>query len=166
MRTTSRSYSNFFDMVRCRRTTYEFSSKKVKNSDINKILEAARWAPSTSNIQPWHFIVVQDKKKISALIDSASYGAFHTDPPLIIALVLLDEHWVPSEHRGVKNNRVGTAEAYLCLAMPALIMVFEAQELGINSALVTPELKASSKILKLKGNNICPLMLCLGYEAN
>ena len=97
-------------------------------------------------------------------MESAHYGAFHTDPPLIIGLVLLDEHWEPSAHRGIKNSKVGTADAYLCLGMSALSMVLEAHDLGVDSGLVTPELHPSSEILRLTGNTLCPLMVVLGYE--
>ena len=72
---------NFFKLVKSRKTTYEFTDKKIKDADIKKILEAARWAPSCSNVQPWHFIVVKDKKRISDLMKLAFYGAFHSPPP-------------------------------------------------------------------------------------
>ncbi len=34
-----------------------FTSQKVENDVLARIFEAARWAPSSSNIQPWRFIV-------------------------------------------------------------------------------------------------------------
>lgn len=34
-----------------------FSDKKVEKEKLQSIFEAARWSPSTSNEQPWHFIV-------------------------------------------------------------------------------------------------------------
>jgi len=34
-----------------------FSSEAVGSEQIKSILEAARWAPSSSNIQPWRFLV-------------------------------------------------------------------------------------------------------------
>jgi nitroreductase len=48
------------------------------------VLEAARLAPSASNIQPWQFIVVTDsenRKKISAL---CPFGWFLADSPVVI----------------------------------------------------------------------------------
>lgn len=160
----NKKYSNFLELAKSRKTTYEFSGKKVKSADIKKILEAARWAPSCSNIQPWYFIVISDKKKISEIVQHSYYGAFHTDPPILIALVLNEGLWAQSEYSGVKNCKVGIRDAFLCLAMPALNMILEAQDLGLNSALVSPEVKIASKTLKLKGNNIAPLVVALGYE--
>lgn len=34
-----------------------FTSQKVDNNALARIFETARWAPSSSNIQPWRFIV-------------------------------------------------------------------------------------------------------------
>lgn len=39
-----------------------FSKKKVEKEKLNSILEAARWAPSAFNEQPWRFIVGQRGK--------------------------------------------------------------------------------------------------------
>lgn len=155
---------DFLKIARTRKTTYEFLTKKVDEGHIIKIMEAGRWAPSCSNSQPWHFIVVKDKERIKKMIDSASYGAFHTDPPLLIVFVLDSECWETSDHRCIKNDKLGTMEAYLCIAMPALSMVFEATSLGIQSCILTPEQNISSKILKLNKGDQVPIMIGLGYE--
>ena len=34
-----------------------FSNQDVSNHSLLKMLEAARWAPSANNLQPWHFIM-------------------------------------------------------------------------------------------------------------
>ena len=43
----------------------------VSEEQLNFILEAARWAPSAGNSQPWEFIVVRDPKLRLAIIDIA-----------------------------------------------------------------------------------------------
>ena len=154
----------FLKLAKSRKTTYEFTDKEIKNSDIKKFLEAARWAPSCSNSQPWRFIIIKNKETIDKLIRISSYGGFHTDPALIIALVLDFECWETSDHRCVRNSKVGTIESYLSIAMPALSMVFEAQEIGISTCLLTPEMNAASDILKLGRKNSAPLIVGFGYE--
>ena len=79
---------SFLALAKARKTSYEFSDNEVQNKDVEKILEAARWSPSCSNIQPWHFVIVKDKKEISELIELSYFGDFHTEPPLIIAFIL------------------------------------------------------------------------------
>ena len=53
-----------FQCIRTRRTVREFTDDPVPDLVIHRILQAARWAPSSSNTQPWHFIVVREKATI------------------------------------------------------------------------------------------------------
>src|SRR5699024_11031571 len=39
-----------------------FSTKQVEQEKLHKIFEAARWAPSAANWQPWHFIYAKTKE--------------------------------------------------------------------------------------------------------
>ena len=48
----------FFDLVKNRRSVRKYKSQPVDKEDILKILDAANWAPSAMNWQPWEFIVV------------------------------------------------------------------------------------------------------------
>ncbi|MCL2149652.1 MAG: nitroreductase family protein [Dehalococcoidia bacterium] len=51
----------FLKLVQNRRSTRKFKSNAVVASeDIQKILEAGRWAMSGANAQPWEFVVVDD----------------------------------------------------------------------------------------------------------
>ena len=44
-----------------RRSIRKYKDKAVSDADILQLIESARLAPSGSNTQPWHFIVVKDK---------------------------------------------------------------------------------------------------------
>ena len=55
-------YDSFLDLVRHRRTVRRFRPDPVPDEYVDKIIEAARWAPSGYNMQPWDFVVVKDKK--------------------------------------------------------------------------------------------------------
>jgi len=58
----SNSETLLFEAVRTRRTIRaEFLPKEVLREDIERILDAARWAPSGHNIQPWEFIAITDR---------------------------------------------------------------------------------------------------------
>ncbi len=54
-------YKSFIELVRNRRSTRRFRPDPLPDADINKIIEAARWAPSGYNMQPWEFIVIKEK---------------------------------------------------------------------------------------------------------
>lgn len=45
------------NLLRQRRSPRAFSDRPVAAATLRSVLEAARWAPSANNQQPWHFIV-------------------------------------------------------------------------------------------------------------
>ncbi len=155
---------NFLEFAKKRRTTYEFSGKKIENQQIMTILEAGRWAPSCSNSQPWHFIVIEDKKRISKIMNTAYYGAFHTDPAVIIALVFKNDQLKDDKHICGYEAKISKAHGHECIGMAGLNMAYMAQELGIDSCFLTPAHKEIAKLLKLGDFGECMLMVGLGYE--
>jgi len=57
----SRSISFLEDMQR-RRTVRDFSARPVSREIIENCVRTAMTAPSGANMQPWHFVVVQDPR--------------------------------------------------------------------------------------------------------
>jgi nitroreductase len=51
---------SFFEAARLQRGTRRFAPDAVSDETLDRILQAATWAPSGSNRQPWHFIVVRE----------------------------------------------------------------------------------------------------------
>ena len=60
-----------------RRTIRRFKPEPVGEEQLGLILEAGRWAPSFSNLQPWKFVVVKDKKLREALDRTAKESVLH-----------------------------------------------------------------------------------------
>jgi len=64
----------FLELTKKRRSIRRFKPDPIPDEYIEKILEAARWAMSGANGQPWEFIVVKDeetKAKIAAARNEA-----------------------------------------------------------------------------------------------
>ena len=154
----------FLKLAKARKTTYEFSNRKVNDSDLNDILEAGRWAPSCNNTEPWHFVIIKNKETIKKLMMTANYGDFHTDPALMIALVLLSEQCPGEGQSCFRGEDSGVHDSYMCIGMVALNMSLEARDLGIDTCIVTPTEEVAKRILKVKKNNAVPLLLGLGYQ--
>jgi len=57
--------------IQSRRTIRRFKPDPIDEKKIEMILEAGRWAPSFSNLQPWKFIVTKDQK-VKKELDKAS----------------------------------------------------------------------------------------------
>ena len=79
-----------FQCIRSRRTVREYKSDSIPEDVVRKVLQAGRWAPSSSNTQKWHFIVVQDRDTLAALGKIATHGPFIGQAPLAIAVVMDD----------------------------------------------------------------------------
>ena len=71
-----------YECIRTRRTVREFKPDPVPEAIVQKILQAGRWAPSSSNTQPWHFVVVSARETIAALGRIATQGPFIGQAPL------------------------------------------------------------------------------------
>ncbi len=55
-------YEALMDVIRNRMTNRAFAPCEVPRDHFEKILEAARHAPSGANAQPWHYTVVRDRE--------------------------------------------------------------------------------------------------------
>jgi nitroreductase len=52
----------FKDIVMQRYATKKFDGKKIPQEKIDELLEMIRYAPSSSNIQPWKIMIISDKE--------------------------------------------------------------------------------------------------------
>ena len=50
-----------FEAIMNRKSVRAYRNDPIPKEVLTRVLEAARWAPSGSNLQPWKFIVVRDK---------------------------------------------------------------------------------------------------------
>ena len=48
------------EAIRERRSVRRFTEEPVSEEDLAQVLEAARWAPSWVNVQPWKIVIVKD----------------------------------------------------------------------------------------------------------
>ena len=53
---------DFFNKIKTRRTIRDFSSKDIPEEILENAIQAAGRAPSGANQQPWHFVIVGNKK--------------------------------------------------------------------------------------------------------
>lgn len=67
--------------IMTRTSIRQYKDQPVEQEKIDVMLKAAMAAPSAVNLQPWHFIVITDKKTIDLLS-----GKQPTNAPLLIAM--------------------------------------------------------------------------------
>lgn len=83
----------------------QFSDKKPSREQLLEILKAGQLAPSWVNVQPWHFIIVQDKETIE-ILGKLSFGQPHVSnaTTLIVCCGTLDS-WNPDNYKDIISSR-------------------------------------------------------------
>ncbi len=145
------------EAIRTRRTIRKFKSEPVPDDTVEKILEAGRWAPTGSNLQPWRFVVVKNRA-ILDMIRKISPGYLGATP---MAIVICSDK-ATAYAKGGKLGR-----DYLTIAdcsMAAENMLLAAHALGLGACPVksfsTPAVK---EILELPDGIEPELILMVGY---
>ena len=66
---------DILDVLTSRKSIRRYKSDPVSDEMIDKILEAARWAPTGENYQPWRFIVIKDQETRNKIGDLSKLGS-------------------------------------------------------------------------------------------
>ena len=77
-------YEGFMDLVRGRRSHWHFRPEPVPDALVEKVVDAARYAPSAYNSQPWEFVVVRDaglREEITRIVAEGLPGLPPKLPP-------------------------------------------------------------------------------------
>jgi nitroreductase len=85
-----------YDAIRARRSVRSYEDREVPREVLDRLLEAARQAPSANNVMPWRFIVVRDAETRRAIAESGVYGKFLAKTPVVIAACAdaqASSHW-------------------------------------------------------------------------
>lgn len=105
------------DRYSCR--SYD-AARPVAKADVERIVEAARLAPSACNRQPWTFIAVTNPDKRRAIL-SKSRPAFADAPVLLVACGHHGEAWHrPADSKDHTDVDVSIAVEHICLAASSL----------------------------------------------
>jgi len=144
---------NFLELAKKRYSVRKYSSKKVEEEKLLKILEAGRVAPTATNGQPQRLIVVQQEDGLNKLNKGSKiFGA----PLAIIVCADHDKTW----KRPFDNMDTADIDASIVTDH----MMLQATELGLGSVWIC---YFDPKIIKEEFNipeNIEPInILAIGY---
>ncbi len=102
------------ELIRARRTARgPFKPDPVPSQHVRIILEAARWAPSSHNSQPWKLIVVDDPE-IKKAIAELTLAVVRFDRPLLEA----NQRWLRFTRRDLERKKDGIYLRYFRLLPP------------------------------------------------
>ena len=135
------------DAIRQRRSIRQYRDEPVSDADVRTILEAAQWAPSGLNNQPWRFVVVRDADVRHEVAEQTRYREIIRSAPLMIAVFLDHE----ASYDRVKDcQAIGACLQNMWLAMYAL---------GLGGVWIGEILKNGTRVRQiLKVPETCELM--------
>lgn len=110
---------DFYEVVRTRRSVRRYQERPVEEDKLERVLEAARLAPSAANRQPWLFIVTETEK-----IKKEFYKAYNKDwfwqAPLVICTCgVRKEAWRRPDGKSYLDVDIAIAMEHLVLAATA-----------------------------------------------
>jgi len=75
-----------FEAIKNRRSIRVFERKVVSEEQVERLIDAARHAPSAGNIQPWEFVIVRNLQIKQQLSVAALGQAFIEKAPVVIVV--------------------------------------------------------------------------------
>ena len=82
--------ASFYEVVSTRRSVRRFTKTPISDEVLNACLDMAMLAPSSSNLQPWQFFVIEsEEKRQKAVQFCMSQNAAKTANKLIVVVLSL-----------------------------------------------------------------------------
>lgn len=82
---------DIYEVISRRKSVRAYRADEIPTEVLQRILEAARLAPSAKNIQPWRFIVVRDRQRIADLAVACNNQSFIAQAPVVICGCALEK---------------------------------------------------------------------------
>lgn len=146
---------NVLEAIKERRSIRQFTHEPMEKETLEKLLDAARWAPTASNQQRWRFVVVTSPS-VKELIKKFSPGIFAMPSAFIVICV-----------EKAPGARAGAEVTYLAdCAIAAQNIMLAAYELGIGTCVALSYAKVAVREILNLPENVEPLfVITLGYAA-
>lgn len=132
----------FFDLIQRRHSVRAYKSDPVEQEKINKILEAARLAPTAANRQPFKVLVIHTSGREQEI--SKIYGRewFYKAPVVLGMCTIPDKAWVRSDSKNYCDIDAAIVMDHIILA---------ATDLGLGTCWIGAFNAAAAKeVLKLE----------------
>lgn len=118
---------DFSELVRKRQSDRRYEERAVPRELVMRCIEAAHFAPSACNSQPWHFIVVDEPslcKEVADCMTSIGMNKFAAQAPCFIVVCQEAPNFTARLGGWIKNKHFplidcGIATAHLTLAATA-----------------------------------------------
>lgn len=125
---------DFLEFVSSRQSDRAFDAERpVEKEKIERIVEAARLAPSACNAQPWHFIVIDDpelKNKVADATSARTLGMNHFTKQAPVHILLVEEKVNLTSGVGGWIKKKDYAQMDLGIVAAHIVLAAHAEGLG------------------------------------
>lgn len=150
------------NIISQRKSTRSFSSKVIEQEKMKSLFEAVRWAPSSSNEQPWVYIYATDeqpelKEKMISTLSSGNQAWAKQAPLLVFSL---------ARKTFLRNGNVN-AYALYDLGCANAFLALQAVDLGLQIRQMAgyDRLKAA-ELLNIPSEMEPGVFIAIGYPGN
>jgi nitroreductase len=144
-----------WDAIRSRRNVRSYGSAAIAAKDLDRILDAARRAPSAGNQQAWDFIVCTDRTQLAQLARVGPAARHVANSAATIALV------APTSNEPRTRDLI-----QFDLGQATMSVMLAAADLGIGSAHAgVHDQDLARRLLGLPQDRFCALLITLGVPA-
>jgi nitroreductase len=183
-------YESFMEVIKSRRSVRKFTDEKISHEQIEKLIEAACWAPSNHNRQGWKFIVFENQQDIKKLADQIRqfikkslaethrlvasqadelihYSGAFDQAPVVILVMHKKSPAISKQALDLATSNLASGEA-ISAAMATQNLLLSASAMRLGACIMTAPLLAgqvwtSLKDMPLGFEPTC--MIALGYPA-
>lgn len=144
-----------WDAIRARRNVRDYAERPLPPDDLDQILEAGRRSPSSSNWQPWDFVVVTGRDRLAELA-KVWRGAGHVARSAATIALVAPE---PTSERRRDQLQYDLGQA-------TISMMIAAAGLGIGSGhAAVADQDLARKLLGYPEGRFCAYLIAFGYPA-
>lgn len=145
------------DVIKSRRSVRSYLNKPVPREKLVDLIEAARWAPTAGNIQPWYFGVIDDPEVVEKINDF-SPGLMGGPTSMLVICRDLQEAYRKAAEAG------RDVLSLMDISMAAQNVMLRAEEMKLATCCVKSfNQRAVNKILKLPEHVVAELIISVGY---
>ena len=169
---------DIFEAIKNRRSIRHYKPDPVDDKTVEKVLEAAHWAPSWGNQQCWRFVVVRDPKarseiadtlnKVtvdSELVENAAASSIRHAPVLVV--ICAEKSGAGRSADGGLLNEKGEHWYMFDIALAVQNLTLAAHALGLGTVIVGGfNATKVEKILGVTGDCTVVTMTPLGVPAS
>lgn len=150
-------------LILSRKSTLAFSDKEIRKEDLQHMLEAAQWAPSAFNEQPWRFIYASKAENSDAYAKILDLLAppnqlWSQNAPVLMLVAAKTKY----SHNGVDN-----AHAMYDAGQAVGAMSIQATALGISMHQMAGfDAAKASAVFNFEGEYIPVVIVAIGYAGD